>query len=313
MSTRPASHSKTWYSSDPNELLTNICTYITPPVSTSSPLSSHLLYKSLIAPHAGFRFSGPVAGFSFQALESILSSSSQPIRRIFILGPSHYLSIYNSLAVTSHTFYETPLGSLSVDRVTTERLIKTINASSIISSKILSHEDDSNEHSIEMHLPFIAHLLKKYNLLDTISIVPVLIGQCSNEAQDALGQIFSKYIIENDTFFCVSSDFCHFGQKFKFQPILGPTDRLYLGISKLDKTGMDIIESQNIEGFRDYLRISKNTICGRYPILILLCAIKASTPCIFKINWKAYAQSERVTSPQMSSVSYASAVIHQEI
>jgi MEMO1 family protein len=74
MSTRPASHSKTWYSSDSNELLTNICTYITPPVSTSSPLSSHLLYKSLIAPHAGFRFSGPVAGFSFQALESILAT-----------------------------------------------------------------------------------------------------------------------------------------------------------------------------------------------------------------------------------------------
>jgi AmmeMemoRadiSam system protein B len=309
MTMRSASHALKWYSSDPSELSTQLSALLQSSTHNSSLSLTPHQFKGCIAPHAGVRYSGKIAGSSFKALESAITTGN--ITRIFILGPSHYLLLPNSLAVTSCLQFETPITSLQVDQKTLQTITERVNLSSSSSALILSKEDDEREHSLEMHCPFISYLLQKYKKTHSISICPILIGQCSMESQNEFGAIFSPYLIDRESFFCISSDFCHFGERFRFQPMFTqPIDKTYLGIEVLDREGMDFISSQNVEGFREYLRVSKNTICGRYPILVLLCALTtASTSTHFTIQWEDYSQSERVVSKSMSSVSYAAGVL----
>eukprot|EP00903_Cladosiphon_okamuranus_P013283 g12383.t1 len=74
---------------------------------------------------------------------------------------------------------------------------------------------------------------------------------------------------------------------------------------------MDLIASQDAAGFHQYLAEHANTICGRHPIATFMNAINAS-PLRFAVEWVDYRQSTKVTSPEESSVSYASAIITQE-
>jgi AmmeMemoRadiSam system protein B len=76
----------------------------------------------------------------------------------------------------------------------------------------------------------------------------------------------------------------------------------------MDREGMSMIEKKDHKGFAKYLKLQKNTICGRHPIGVLLGAIIASS-IEFNVNFIHYSQSEKATKATDSSVSYASAVI----
>jgi predicted class III extradiol MEMO1 family dioxygenase len=76
-------------------------------------------------------------------------------------------------------------------------------------------------------------------------------------------------------FFIVSSDFCHWGSRFRYQPhdsTKGSAIHEY--IRWLDHRGMTLIESQDITGFENYLREHRNTICGRHPICVFMRAMR---------------------------------------
>ena len=76
------------------------------------------------------------------------------------------------------------------------------------------------------------------------------------------------YFEDERTLFVVSSDFCHWGKRFRFTHKFDEfTDEdIYKSIEKLDRQGMTLIEQQDLAGFQSYLSETKNTICGRYPI-----------------------------------------------
>lgn len=78
----------------------------------------------------------------------------------------------------------------------------------------------------------------------------------------------------------ISSDFCHWGHRFRYQHYDPSKGAIYQSITHLDKQGMDIIETLNPTTFTDYLRKYQNTICGRHPIGVLL---NVSTPPILKL------------------------------
>jgi AmmeMemoRadiSam system protein B len=77
------------------------------------------------------------------------------IDRVFLLGPSHHYSL-NNCALTNHAQYETPLYNIKIDTQISSELYKTGLFS------IMNKQQDSDEHSLEMHLPYIAKVFEKY-------------------------------------------------------------------------------------------------------------------------------------------------------
>ncbi len=125
---------------------------------------------------------------------------------------------------------------------------------------------EENEHSLEMHLPFLAHLASRGV---KVQLVPLMIGQTDPAYEQALGQLLSRHLDREDSLFVISSDFCHWGANFEFYYQV-PNTPISRGIEELDREGMGIIEKQDPLAFQSYLAAKENTICGRHPIAILL-------------------------------------------
>ena len=79
-----------------------------------------------------------------------------------------------------------------------------------------------------------------------------------------------------------------------------------MSIEKTDREGMGLIEAHNLDGFLSYLKETKNTICGRNPIQLLLAIIEEAGATNYETSFIAYKQSEQLKSKRGSSVSYAS-------
>lgn len=277
--------------------------------------------------HAGYDYCADNAAFAYKSLD--LSNA----KRIFLLGPSHTMYL-SGCAVTSHAKYATPFGDLVVDRDTIDELKATGKFDAI------PHDVDEAEHSMEMHCPFIytmlSHHFKRPDEYPTL--VPVMVGNTAREVEKAYGQIFSTYLADPTSVFVVSSDFCHWGGRFRYTYYLPnhptpevaqkggghnlsksrnaatPNDPpIHESIEKLDRMSMDAIEAGTHDGFLDNLDQTENTVCGRHPIGVVLAAIDilreagtiASDQGYFKFT--RYSRSSDPVDVSDSSVSYASA------
>ena len=81
--------------------------------------------------------------------------------------------------------------------------------------EVMSLEADEDEHSIEMHLPYVARVMQTCGS-DDFSVVPVLVGSLSPEKEAKYGRIFAKYLSDPQNLFIISSDFCHWGSRFRY-------------------------------------------------------------------------------------------------
>ena len=93
-------------------------------------------------------------------------------------------------------------------------------------------QTDEEEHSIEMHLPFVAKVMEG----QSFTIVPVLVGSLNTEKEALYGKLFSKYLADKDNAFVISSDFCHWGARFSYQYYDKGNGDIYQSIQKLDET-----------------------------------------------------------------------------
>ncbi|KAJ1546601.1 hypothetical protein HK405_006995 [Cladochytrium tenue] len=150
------------------------------------------------------------------------------------------------------------------------------------------------------------------------TIVPILVGSISNAKEALYGNLLAPYLLRKNVFFIISSDFCHWGSRFRHTPKSPPTP-VHEHIEAVDRAGMRLIEALDTAGFADYLRSTKNTICGRHPIAVFLHAIATARDELsargaappdpdFFLRFVHYEQSSRALSDRDSSVSYASAV-----
>jgi len=249
--------------------------------------------RAIIAPHAGYRYSGESAAYAYKHLVP------NKIRRVFVLGPSHHHQL-RGCALPSVTHYKTPFGIIQLDLKVIAELEATTKFTRI------SKDVDEAEHSIEMHLPFIHNIMK-----DTeFKLVPILVGHANNKNGKGYGEIFSTYFDDPENFFVVSSDFCHWGERFGYTYYDKKKGEIYQSIQHLDKLGMNAIESCDPELFSTYLANYNNTICGRYPIKLLLETIQCSLmKQKVKLQFIYYAQSSHCKSMQDSSVSYAAGIV----
>lgn len=297
-STRRACKAGSWYEGIPSVLDKQLTDWLK---KAGKPQFSPA--KAIISPHAGYQHCGSCAAHAYKEL-------SPEVSRIFILGPSHHVRL-NGIALSPATFYETPLGNLTIDRQIYDELYSTKLFEE------MTMQTDENEHSLELQLPYIVKAMSKRK--EPYTIVPMMVGSIRPDKEAAFGKVLAKYLAAPENAFVISSDFCHWGQGFGYQYYEKSWGKIYQSIERLDKLGMKAIKDLKLDSFTSYLKIYGNTICGRHPIAVLLAAIEFlnnqsledSNKPKYTIKFLDYLQSSKCHHTYDSSVSYVAASVKE--
>ncbi len=189
---RPPAVAGTFYPGDAKTLASTVDGFLNavPRAAASEPL------VALIAPHAGYPFSGPVAAYSFSQLKG------RNISRVVVIAPSHY-DAFPFVAAYSGDSYRTPLGDIPVDK---EFIRKLAKATPVVQVTERGHEIGrrGGEHAIEVELPFLQRVLGKFQL------VPLVIGDQDLDRERALGLALAQLIQGPETILVASSDLSHY-------------------------------------------------------------------------------------------------------
>ena len=145
--------------------------------------------KAIIAPHAGYQYSGLTAACAYRLLEG----RREMIRRVVLLGPAHRVYL-QGMALPSADTFTTPLGDVPVDADAVKQVLG-------MQGTQVSDEAHAQEHSLEVHLPFLQTVLEDFQ------IVPIVVGICpAHEVESVLGALWGG----DETLIVVSSDLSHF-------------------------------------------------------------------------------------------------------
>jgi MEMO1 family protein len=159
-------------------------------IEAASPHTSEAaLPKALIAPHAGYIYSGPVAANAYARL----ARARGRVKRVVLLGPAHRVAV-DGLALPSALGLQTPLGVVPVDR----EAVRAIASMPQVSE---SREAHALEHSLEVHLPFLQAVLGVF------ALVPLVVGRASAEQ---VAEVLDRLWGGEETLIVVSSDLSHY-------------------------------------------------------------------------------------------------------
>jgi AmmeMemoRadiSam system protein B len=145
--------------------------------------------KALIAPHAGYVYSGPIAASAYALLEPL----KNVVKRVVLLGPTHRVAV-RGLALPAARQFATPLGTVDLD-VDAYDLLRGLPQVGV------SDEAHALEHSLEVHLPFLQTVLGDFKL------VPLAVGHASAEE---VAQVLNALWGGPETLIVVSSDLSHY-------------------------------------------------------------------------------------------------------
>ena len=180
--TRPAAVAGLFYPADPVRLQTEVLELL----GAAAP-ASRVMPKALIAPHAGYVYSGRVAGAAFAKLRA----RAQTITRVVLIGPAHYVHL-SGIAAPRVEAFETPLGRVFVDTETCSQLGRFVTQTDA------PHEP---EHALEVEMPFLQTVLSSFQL------VPLVVGDAApQEVAHLLRQLWDG----PETLIVVSSDLSHY-------------------------------------------------------------------------------------------------------
>ena len=145
--------------------------------------------KAIIAPHAGYQYSGSVAATAY----ATLASRAAQLRRIILLGPAHHLR-FHGMAVASVGLFRTPLGDIPVDRQAWRDALQCPHV------QVLDQAFEK-EHSLEVQFPFLQKTLTSFSML------PILVGEASEEQ---VSTVLARLWGGEETAIVISSDLSHF-------------------------------------------------------------------------------------------------------
>jgi AmmeMemoRadiSam system protein B len=173
-----------FYPENPEELRTMVDGFL-----AAAKTVSDTIPKAIIAPHAGYPYSGPIAGSAY----ACLARGRGRLKRVVLLGPSHFVG-FDGLAVSSASVFQSPLGPIPVD----EEALILVRALPQVTTLDAAHQ---REHSLEVHLPFLQIALGEFKL------VPLVVGDATaNEVGAVLNELWGG----GETCIVVSSDLSHY-------------------------------------------------------------------------------------------------------
>lgn len=182
-SVRPAAVAGMFYSGNPRDLRTAVQGFLGEATATGP------VPKAMIAPHAGYIYSGPVAATAYARLRDARGQ----IDRVVLLGPAHREPV-RGLAAPSADAFATPLGEVHVDRDALDRVLALAQVRVQDSAHRL-------EHSLEVHLPFLQEVLERFTL------VPLVAGEATREE---VAEVLETLWDGPETLVVISSDLSHY-------------------------------------------------------------------------------------------------------
>lgn len=202
---RPAAVAGLFYPAEEAELRDDVMRFLeaavdrpgrVPVRASSSPVSGDgsearamAAPRAVIAPHAGYRYSGPTAGYAYQAL----ASRRDTVRRVVVVGPAHRVP-FEGIGVTSARAWSTPLGDMEIDDEAREALRG-------VPGVVEADDAHAPEHSIEVQLPFV------HEVLGPVSVLPLVVGRATPAA---VARALEAVWCDDDTVVVASSDLSHY-------------------------------------------------------------------------------------------------------
>ena len=183
-SVRPAAVAGAFYPGSPKELDATVQYHLSQVANADAPVP-----KAIIAPHAGYIYSGPVAATAYARVRP----AREVIKRVVLLGPCHRVPV-RGLAVSGADAFATPLGDVPVDRQAIERILDLPQVEVFDAT----HEE---EHSLEVHLPFLQVILEAF------SIVPLVVGEAD---ADKVAEVLERLWGGPETLIVISTDLSHY-------------------------------------------------------------------------------------------------------
>ncbi len=260
---RRTMYAGSWYDADPDRLKLQLEQFLSnaqPLIDGKSvsmltdhnpPIEQPVL--AVVAPHAGYQFSGQAAAYAYKLLQG------QKVKRAFLLGPSHHVGFHGA-ALPMQVIFQTPFGDLEVDK----DLIEELKSYPIFSKAAEVHRV---EHSLEMQLPFVRAVL------GDVRIVPIVIGVLSDESDIRQLAEILKGFVSKDDMVVVSSDFTHYGPRYDYQPFKSDIKE---NVRKLDSQAFQILSRKDVEEFLKFESETKDTICGFFPCSVLAAMLPAN-------------------------------------
>lgn len=204
--------------------------------ATAAPAAEGLV--GLVSPHAGLRYSGPVAAHGYSLLRGRSGLTA------VLVGPCHRAA-FDGLALWAKGGFETPLGIAPIDEALAEALL---GAGDRVRDDPRPHAE---EHSLEMQLPFLQHLVPD------LRIVPMLMGRQDRDEVDAAAEALAKAVAgREDVLLVASSDLSHYHPA----PLANSRDALVAG-------DVDRFDS---EGLMRRLEVAPEHACGGGPIVAVM-------------------------------------------
>lgn len=182
---RPAAVAGMFYPGDTAALAEDVGALI----AAAEANAPRLTPKALIAPHAGYIYSGPIAASAY----ALIRSFAARVRRVVLLGPTHRVAV-RGLALPGVDAFATPLGEVAVDHA-------AIGLIAALPQVTVSPSAHAQEHSLEVHLPFLQTLLPDFKLL------PLAVGMASAEE---VAEVLETLWGGPETLIVISSDLSHY-------------------------------------------------------------------------------------------------------
>jgi len=277
MDLRPSPIAGQWYPGNPERLASSVDGYLK--AAELPDISGEIV--AVIAPHAGHVYSGPVAGHAFAAVRG------QSPDLVAVISPMHQ-PYYQPLLTSAHQAYQTPLGSIPIDKEAVDQLDRSLQAS--LGFGLTAVRADG-EHSLEIELPFLQQALT-----GGFSLLPVMVRDQTQSVLQSLGQALAQTIENRRALMVASTDLSHFYP----QKVANQLDQEMLRrIADFDPVSVLLAEEQG-----------KAFACGRGAVAAVLWAARdlgADTVTI--VN---YATSGDVSGDYGQVVGYGAAVITRQ-
>ena len=270
---RPPAVAGSWYPSTPERLREEIDGYIADADIEPAPPPPP---RAIIAPHAGLIYSGPVAAHAYKTVAAARYAA------VILVGPSHFVG-FRGVSIWPRGAWQTPLGAVPV-------ALDLAAAIASASREVLEHPAaHGREHSLELQLPFVAHLLTG------VPIVPLVMGYQDRATAFALGDALAAVIDQAGipVLLVASSDLSHYHDA-----------RTAAG---MDAAVLRRVEQLDADGLMETLEREPHHACGGGPMVSVMRAaarLGATRTRVLK-----YADSGDVSGDKSSVVGYMAAAI----
>ena len=259
-----------FYDADPARLAALVDGYLK---SAAEPPAEAREARVLIAPHAGYIFSGQAAAHAYRV------ARGRPIETVVVVGTSHQFALDGG-SVYLRGGYETPLGTVPVDEALAARIARASGFSYVAAA----HE---KEHSVEVQVPFIQRVLPDAR------IVPIVLGYPTRTSINALAKGLGEALASPGALIVVSTDLSHYLDKEEANAV--------------DARTIDLVRKADAGAIADRSARGENMMCGGGGVAAALLAVKKLGPP--RVTVLRYTDSSAVTGDTARVVGYLAAAV----